>query len=120
VDFDLAERQQIRQASRLSAEWTLVRRQLEALAARAAWLMDQAKADKRPLDKHRTPAQVEADGWCGSHWRIGELVPITLRPSGEPFYRGRCRRCGSWPEGDPPVDVLTTWRDGRTLRVKAS
>lgn len=70
--------------------------------------------------KHLTAAQVEADGWCGSHWRIGEFVAIATRPSGEPFYRGRCRRCGEWPEGDPPVDVLRTWKSGRTARVKAS
>ena len=119
--FDQIERRQDRQAARLSAEWVRVRQQLDALTKRADWLMDQAKAAPRgPLDKHRTPAQVEADGWCGSHWRIGELVPITLRTTGEPWYRGRCRRCGSWPEGDPPLEVLTTWRDGKTLRVKAS
>lgn len=120
VHFDQADRQQDRQAARMAAEWARVRQQLDQLTKRAAWLMDQAKADHRPLDKHRTPAQVEADGWCGSHWRIGELVPVTLRTTGEPWYRGRCRRCGSWPEGDPPREVLETWRDGKTLRVKAS
>lgn len=112
---------QDRQASRLAAEWTSTRRQLERLTARADWLMDQARgvAD-RLARKDWTPAQAEAGGWCGSHWRIGEEVPITLRPTGEPWYAGRCRRCGSWPEGDPPREVLETWRDGKTLRVKAS
>lgn len=106
----------------LRAEWLKVRVQLEALALRADWLMDQAKAQKdRGIDKHRTPAQVEADGWCGNHWsRIGELVPITLRPTGEPWYRGLCRACGAWPDGLPPSEVLQAWRDGRGVKVKAS
>lgn len=74
-----------------------------------------------PLEaKHLTTTQVEADGWCGSHWRIGEFVAISTRPTGEPFYRGRCRRCGEWPEGDPPTEVLQTWKSGRSLRVAAS
>lgn len=118
---DRTDRQQDQQAARMSAEWAQVRRQLEALTARAVWLMDQAKANHRPLDKHRTPAQVEADGWCGNHWgRIGELVPITCRPSGEPYYKGLCRACGSWPDGLPPAEVLTAWRLGKGVKVKAS
>lgn len=109
VETDRIDRQQDRQAARLSAEWTRVRLQLDDLLNRADWLMDQAKADHRPVDKHRTPAQVEVDGWCGSHWHaVKALVPITLRPSGEPYYKGRCRFCGSWPGGDPPADVLRT------------
>jgi hypothetical protein len=98
-----------REASRLAAEWMRVRVQLQDALQRAAWLMDQAKAEHRQLDKHRTPAQVEADGWCGAHWHaVKALVPITLRSSGEPYYKGRCRFCGSWPGGDPPADVLRT------------
>lgn len=121
ASIDLRDRQMDRQASRMHAEWLRIRQQLDYLCDRAGWLMDQAKAEVRPLDKHRTPAQVEAEGWCGNHWRqIGELVPVSLRPSGEPYYRGRCRFCGSWPEGDPPAEVLRTRRDGRTLRVKVS
>lgn len=112
---------QDRQASRMLAEWARVRLQLEQLSNRACFLMDQAKADHAPLDKHRTPAQVEADGWCGAHWRqIGELVPVSLRPTGEPYYKGRCLFCGRWPEGDPPADVLRQRRDGKTVRVVAS
>lgn len=110
-----------RQAARMFAEWVTVRSQLEALTVRAGWLMDQAKgAANKALRRDWTPAQAEAEGWCGSHWRVGEEVPIGLRPTGEPWYAGRCRRCGSWPDGDPPLEVLKTWRDGKTLRVKAS
>jgi hypothetical protein len=106
---DPKDSKQDREASRLSSEWTSIRVQLEHLLKRAAWLMDQAKAEHRQLDKHRTPAQVEADGWCGAHWHaVKALVPITLRSSGEPYYKGRCRFCGSWPGGDPPADVLRT------------
>lgn len=121
VTYKVADRQQDRQAAQMHAEWLRVRLQLDALAQRAAWLMDQAKAETMPLDKHRTPAQVEADGWCGNHWRqIGELVPITTRPSGEPYYRGLCRACGGWPNGLPPADVLKAWRDGKGVKVAAS
>lgn len=121
VTFKVADRQQDRQAASMSAEWVRIRLQLGYLAERAGWLMDQAKAEHRPLDRHRTPAQVEAEGWCGNHWsKIGELVPISLRPTGEPWYRGRCRRCGGWPDGDPPREVLLTWRDGRSVKVRAS
>jgi hypothetical protein len=70
--------------------------------------------------KHLTAAQVEADGYCGSHWRIGQWVEIPRRATGEPYYRGRCRDCGSWPEGDPPVEALRSWRKGRSPRVAAS
>lgn len=120
----LREQKEDRDASRLRRRWLQAQVRLDAVLSEMGWLMDQAKTEqqhRQQLDKHRTPAQVEADGWCGNHFaRIGELVPITLRPTGEPWYKGRCRRCGSWPDGDPPAEVLRTWRDGRTLRVKAS
>lgn len=117
----LREERERRMVSGHRAEWLKVRVQLEALANRAAWLLDQAKTQPTSLEKHRTPAQVEAEGWCGNHWaRIGELVPITTRPSGEPYYRGLCRACGGWPNGLPPAEVLTAWRDGKGVKVKAS
>lgn len=120
-DQAIVNRAEDRQAARMFAEWATVRRQLEALSIRAGWLMDQAKGSQdRLMRREWTPAQAEAEGWCGNHWKIGEQVPVSLRPSGEPYYRGRCRACGSWPDGDPPLEVLKTWRDGKTLRVKAS
>lgn len=115
------DQQQERAASRLLHDWRV---HLAELAVRVQWVRSQEAVAfpraGRLEDRHLTAAQVEADGWCGSHWRIGEFVTITTRPSGEPFYRGRCRRCGEWPGGDPPVDVLRIWRDGRSLRVAAS
>ena len=120
VAFDLRDRQMDRQAAKMSAEWVRVRQQLDALATRAAWLMDQAKAASAPLVRDWTPAQAEAEGWCRSHWRIKEQVPIACRPTGEPYYRGLCRDCGKWPGGEPPLEVLKAWRDGRGVKVRAS
>ncbi len=120
----LREQKEDRDASRLRRRWLGAQVRLDAVLTEMGWLMDQARIEqqhKQQLDKHRTPAQVEAEGWCGNHWaRIGELVPITLRPSGEPWYRGLCRACGAWPDGLPPVEVLKAWRDGKGVRVKAS
>lgn len=124
VSFDerLREQREDRQASRLRSEWAKVRVQLEALAHRADWLLDQAKAETKPLDRHRTPAQVEADGFCGSCWKsTGKLVEVSIRSTGEPYYRGRCRFCGSWPGGDPPAEVLRErQRSGKDPMVRAS
>lgn len=109
-----------RQAARLAARWTLARIKARALVMELDYLMSAADAPVKPQEKHRTPAQVEADGWCGNHWhRIGEHVPITLRPTGEPYYAGLCRSCGRWPGGLPPVEVLQAWRDGRGVKVAA-
>jgi hypothetical protein len=120
ASFRLADRPQDQLAAKMSAEWLAVRVQLEHLARRAEWLMDQAKAADKSLVRDWTPAQAEAEGWCGSHWRIGETVPVSLRPSGEPYYRGRCLFCGRWPDGDPPAEVLRDRRDGKTVMVAAS
>lgn len=114
--------QQDQQAARLAVEWTKVRLQLEHYATRAEWLMDQAKgtADKA-LRRDWTPAQAEAEGWCGHCFKVaGALVPITLRPSGEPYYRGRCRFDGAWPGGDPPADVVKARLAGKAVLVRAS
>jgi hypothetical protein len=117
----LRELKEDRDASRLRRKWLGAQVRLEAVLAEMGWLMDQAKREHLSLDKHRTPAQVEADGWCGSHWKsIGELVPVSLRPTGEPYYRGRCLFCGRWPGGDPPVDVLKARESGKAVRVAAS
>jgi hypothetical protein len=117
----LQEQKDDRQAARLRRRWLQAQVRLESVLAEMGWLMDQAKAVSPQLEKHRTPAQVEADGWCGSHWRqIGELVPVAERPTGEPYYRGKCLFCGRWPGGDPPAEVLRARREGRTIRVAAS
>jgi hypothetical protein len=117
----IRERRDDRAASSLRRRWLNAQVRLDAVLAEMGWLMDQARSDARPLDKHRTPAQVEADGWCGNCWKhAGQLVPIAIRPSGEPYYKGRCRGCGSWPEGDPPAEVVQQRLAGKTVRVAAS
>lgn len=110
-----------REASLLRGRWVKALARYAAACGEIENLLDQAKVIVRETDKQRSAVQVEADGWCGSCWKAtGEFVPIALRPSGEPFYRGRCRFCGSWPEGDPPKHVLETKRKGSTIRVQAS
>lgn len=120
---DVEARADDRKASRFLRQWRDVMSRLESDALRVSSLVEVAHPVLPPRLSHqtnRTTEQVVADGWCGSHWRIGELVAISCRPSGEPYYRGKCRRCGDWPGGVPPIEVLQTWRDGRSLKVAAS
>lgn len=64
-------------------------------------------------------AQVAADGWCISCWRDDQhLTPIALRPSGQPYYRDRCRACGEWKAEhgqDPPKLILELRHAGRRI-----
>jgi hypothetical protein len=115
--FDEVDRAGDRKAAKRSREWLEVRVQLQHHLDRAKALMDEAKRQKVVLaDKHRTPAQVEADGWCGHHWRlIGTLEAVTLRPTGEPFYRGKCRWCG---DNNPDAEMLRARHEGKPLRVR--
>lgn len=110
-----------RQASLLRGRWQKALARYASACQEIESLLDQAKVTAREVDKQRSAVQVEADGWCGACWKAtGEFVPIALRPTGEPFYRGRCRFCGSWPGGDPPKDVLEQRHAGKTVRVAAS
>ena len=110
-----------RVASRHLHEWRLLMSDAKAMMGRVTLLDRTAFPPGSKLEpSHMTTSQLEADGWCGSHWRIREFVAITTRPTGEPYYRGRCRSCGQWPGGDPPIEVLKAWRDGRPLRMAAS
>lgn len=118
--FDPRDRQQDRHAGRMFAEWATIRGQLDQLTARANWLMDQAKAAGTSRTKDWTPAQAEAEGWCGSCWRLGKQVPVQCRPTGEPYVRGRCRFCRGWPNHLPALDDLRTHHAGRTVWTTAS
>jgi hypothetical protein len=119
VEGDVAEKRADRQAARLHKRWTKAR--LEALRAvqELDSLISAAEAPVTVAEKHRTAAQVEADGWCGHCWRMAAaLVPIGTRPSGEPWYRGRCRDCGR--DKDPPLEVvLSRVQRGKHLGVPA-
>lgn len=74
--------------------------------------------------KDMLAAQVAADGWCLSCWRDDQhLEPISVRPTGQAYYRDRCRPCGQWRNEhgeDPPPDILRARHTGRRIRVKAS
>lgn len=119
VEGDVMERRADRIAARMFPRWVKDRDALDGLAHSLLRLMDDAEKTIVALDKHRTPAQVEADGFCGSCWRIGKLVSVQCRPSGEPYVRGRCRFCRDWPNHLPALDDLRTYHAGRTVWVSA-
>lgn len=129
--FDSRVRQQkeIRAASELRGRFLKAQVRLGSVLVEIERLLDQATIESKSLDRHRTPAQVEVDGFCGNCWaKAGVLVEVTLRPSGEPWYRGRCRGCGSYrgENGvEAPADVVGLRLRGREpagkkVRVKAS
>lgn len=99
-----------RRAAKMAADWLHVRVQLQALAVRAAHLMDEAKGAKITTDGIRPP------GWCRSHWQIGEQVPVSVRTTGEPYYRELCKWCG---DNKPTIEDLKRKRDGKPLRMSA-
>jgi hypothetical protein len=77
---------------------------------------------KRLTNRDLMSAQVAADGWCVSCFRDDELLPIALRPNGQPFYKDLCRWCGEWKGANgelPPMDVLRARRRGSRITVKA-
>lgn len=68
----------------------------------------EARKNRRLLSREQTAAQVAADGWCRSCYRVGVFELIDKRPTGEPYYTDLCRWCGSH-RGDleqPPIDLL--------------
>lgn len=69
--------------------------------------------------KHMLAAQIATEGWCVSCWRNDRTCnPIALRPTGEPYYKDRCRPCGEWQAEygqDPPMSILKLRHDGRRV-----
>lgn len=64
-------------------------------------------------------AQVATEGWCVSCWRDDRWCePIAKRPTGEPFYKDRCRFCGQWKAEhgqDPPLVILQKRHAGQRI-----
>lgn len=116
------DRREDQYAAALRDRWLRCNTKLLALAGEAEWLLDAAKVTKA-LGKDRSAAQAAADGWCISCFRDDQhLTPIGLRPTGEPYYRDRCRGCGEWRAStgeDPPLEVLRTRHRGGRVRVRA-
>lgn len=72
--------------------------------------------------REKQATQIAADGWCVSCWRAGGLVEIATRPTGEAYYRDRCRTCGTHRAEtgeDPPLEHVRARLDGKRVRVKA-
>src|SRR5690606_39217565 len=57
-----------------------------------------------------TAMQAAQDGWCRSCFRVGVFEPISLRKTGEPYYRDLCRWCGQNRNGQeqPTMDMVRT------------
>ncbi len=113
-----------RQAAKLHKEWLDLQVRMVALLNKANHLIDTANAVDVPSVRDWTPAQAEAEGWCGSCWRINVNEPIPKRDTGEPWYRGRCLWCARWKDEngesvDPPLHALKEKRLGKTVMVKA-
>lgn len=68
----------------------------------------ETRKTRRLLSREQTAAQVAADGWCKSCYRVGVFELIDKRSTGEPFYVDLCRWCGSHKgtADQPPVDML--------------
>lgn len=70
----------------------------------------ETRRPRRLGTREQTAAQVAADGWCRSCYRVGVFEPITRRDGGkgDPFYADLCRWCGSHRGTlhQPPVDML--------------
>lgn len=68
----------------------------------------EARKTRRLLSREQTAAQVAADGWCRSCYRVGVFELIDKRPTGEPYYTDLCRWCGSHKgdQAQPPMDLL--------------
>ncbi len=72
--------------------------------------------------REKQSTQVALDGWCKSCFRAGGMVPIATRPTGEPYFRDRCRSCGAHHAEtgeDPPLEHVRARLDGKRVRVRA-
>ena len=79
----------------------------------------QPKRPRTLREIHAAGADVAREGWCRSCWRDEQhMTPITLRPTGEPYYRDRCAWCGEFVAAygqEPPVAVLRKRHEGRRI-----
>lgn len=68
-----------------------------------------------PEDIEATPGKE----WCRSCWKDRKYCePITMRPDGQPYYRGLCRWCGAFAsrEGfEPPTDLVVLKHRGERI-----
>lgn len=133
-DYVLEERKDDAAASRYYAEVRAITKRMTDDSRRLCEIASLAVPPKSAVLTNRNlqAAQVAAEGWCVSCWR-DELTcePIALRPTGEPYYKDRCRGCGMWKAEhgqDPPLAILqkrhagirVTTRDVEAATGKAS
>lgn len=120
-DDALRQRMEDRQASRYHDELKTLTERMRADAARYRRIFEIVLPPPSAVlsNKHLQLAQIAAEGWCVSCWRDDQnCTPIALRPSGEPFYKDRCRACGEWKHEhgqDPPLPILKLRHSGRRI-----
>ncbi len=101
--------------------------QLSAAAAtlrvEAARALDALAKYQRPVPRRIPRADTEIpDDWCRScHRNNQHHTPVSLRPSGEPYYAGLCRWCGDFRKAhkyDVPLEVLRVRHQGRRVTLQ--
>lgn len=123
-DATLENRKDARRVSRLLHELEQVERRLLSDARRHNAITAEAipPAPRRIEGKDMLQAQVAAEGWCISCWRIGEIRDVQKRTGGQPYYRDLCRQfCGPWKNehGElPSTHDLQRHHDGRGVKVR--
>lgn len=120
ADDALRERMLDRMASKYHDELRQLTRRLHDDASRYNRIADIVLPKPAvSVGNHMQAAQVAAEGWCVSCWRNDQTCePIAKRPSGEPYYRDRCRPCGAWKAEhgqDPPLPILKLRHEGRRV-----
>lgn len=103
------------------------RARLEA-AARSAriattTILDVVTRYQHPMPVRIKPSEAEIpDDWCRSCWRDNQHhSPITLRPTGEPYYEGKCKWCGQFEKAHKrpvPIEILRVRHQGRRVTMQ--
>lgn len=116
----LEERHQDAAAARYHAELDKLTKRVDSDMARIRTIISICNPERPASLKARDMlvAQAEADGWCGSCYRVDQAC----EPVAEGRYRTRCRFCGEWKAEngqDPPLALVELKCSGLTMTTKA-
>lgn len=72
-----------------------------------------------PVERAAVDDPGPGDEWCRCCWKDRKhCTPITLRPDGQPFYRGLCRWCGQTSKdlgAEPPTWLVAKRHRGERI-----